>query len=266
MNSTATAAPDANCPCDPPVRPIVLYATDLLIGVRILDTIQALGGAAEMVESAQELRQALDRWPALILIDLRANDDWAAVVRLARNRPHTRLIPIAAFASHTAVEALQQARTAGCDPVLPRSRFMTELPALVEQAVRKPPQFVEGWDDAPSALALTGFAEFNAGRYWEQHELLEGAWRAEPRPVRALYQGILQVGVALYQIERANGAGALKLLRRGIARLDRLPPHCLGVDLAAFRCQAYALHQRLLDAGLDAAAVERAMFPAVSLL
>ena len=92
-------------------------------------------------------------------------------------------------------------------------------------------------------------AEFNRGEYFEQHELLEATWLAESRPVREMYQGILQVGVAFLQIERNNWPGALKLLRRGLPRLRTLPPICQGIDIAAFRAAAEAIHAEITALG-----------------
>ncbi len=170
-------------------------------------------------------------------------------------------------------DALRAARQAGCDHAWAKSHFMEQLPALVKRCLEKPPRYVEGWDAPPSTVAVEGFEAFSAGHYWEQHELLEGAWREEPRPVRELYQGILQVGVALHQIEQGKWAGAIKLLRRGLNRLDWLPPLCMGVDLAAFRRQAHALHQHLMDLSAAqptatepdlTAQVDRRLFPHVA--
>lgn len=256
----------------PAPRRVAAYIPDLFFSVRVADVIRALGGQPDLVDSAEALREALERWPALVLIDLRAPGDWQAVVRRAKNLPHTRLIPIVAFGSHVDTAALRAARQAGCDHAWAKSHFVEQLPALVKQHLEKPPHYVEGWDAAPSPLAVEGFEAFNAGHYWEQHELLEGAWREEARPVRELYQGILQVGVALHQIEQGKWAGALKLLRRGLNRLDWLPPQCMGVDLAAFRRQAYALHQHLLELTQPPAAtapnladlLDRRLFPHVT--
>jgi predicted metal-dependent hydrolase len=89
--------------------------------------------------------------------------------------------------------------------------------------------------DCASALSpqvWQGIEEFNRGEFFEQHETLEAAWRAEPRPVRELYQGILQVGVACYQIQRGNLAGALKTFERGLRRLYKFTPECQGIDVA----------------------------------
>ncbi len=90
-----------------------------------------------------------------------------------------------------------------------------------------------------------GLEQFNAGDYFEQHETLEHVWRAEARPVRQIYQGILQIGVACYQIQRGNYAGAVKMLRRGLARLAQAPERCQGIDIARLREDARWLLERL---------------------
>ncbi|MCS6908713.1 MAG: DUF309 domain-containing protein, partial [Anaerolineales bacterium] len=43
--------------------------------------------------------------------------------------------------------------------------------------------------------AQIGIRLFNEGRFYEAHEHLELAWRAEASPRRYLYIGILQAGV-----------------------------------------------------------------------
>lgn len=98
-----------------------------------------------------------------------------------------------------------------------------------------------GCDEPPPALLLEGIAQFNRGEYFACHETLEALWKAEPRPVRELYQGILQVGVALYHLERDNYRGTLNLLRTGIAHLTPFAPRCQGVDVAALLAAARAI-------------------------
>ncbi|HXF68495.1 MAG TPA: DUF309 domain-containing protein [Thermoflexus sp.] len=100
-----------------------------------------------------------------------------------------------------------------------------------------------GCDEPLPEMVRRGLEQFNAGEYFEQHETLEQAWRAEMRPVREIYQGILQIGVACYQIERGNYAGAVKMLRRGLAHLAGAPDRCQGIDVARLREEA----RRLLD-------------------
>ena len=90
----------------------------------------------------------------------------------------------------------------------------------------------------PTELLIKGIAEFNAGAYFKQHETLETAWRNEPGPIRQLYQGILQVGVAYYQIQRMNYVGAMKMFFRAARFLDILPDVCVTVDISRLRLDA----------------------------
>ena len=109
--------------------------------------------------------------------------------------------------------------------------------------------------DLPLAALRAGIEQFNRGEYFECHETLEALWLAEPTSLRRLYQGILQVGVALHHLRAGNYRGASGLLARGIGYLEPFAPRCLGVDvagiLAAARgCQAAvtALGPERLDA------------------
>jgi predicted metal-dependent hydrolase len=118
--------------------------------------------------------------------------------------------------------------------------------------------------DGLSPLVMKGIQEFNRGEFFEQHETLEAAWHAEPRPVRELYQGILQVGLACYQIERGNLPGALKMLERGLRRLRRFMPECLGIDVSRLIAEAERVRgeaQRLGPERLNE--LDRSLFPRI---
>ena len=108
--------------------------------------------------------------------------------------------------------------------------------------------------ESPPALLLRGVDQFNRGEFFEQHETLEDLWRAETRAVRRLYQGILQIGVAAYQIERRNHHGAMHMLTRGPAYLRPFAPCCQSVDVADLLAQAERMRaevERLGPHGLD---------------
>jgi len=106
-------------------------------------------------------------------------------------------------------------------------------------------------DAPPPALLLKGIEEFNEGRYWECHETLEELWRVEPRPVRDLYQGILQVGVGFHHLRNHNYAGVEKVLRRGLVRLQGLPDVCQGVRVAELADAAWRVYEGILALGPD---------------
>ncbi len=98
---------------------------------------------------------------------------------------------------------------------------------------------------ADGRLEVPDWTQFNAGAYFEQHESFEHVWRAEPGPVRQLYQGLLLIGVAFLQIQRRNEAGARKTFQRARQYLVALPDVCQSVDVARFRADAEAARREL---------------------
>ena len=87
-------------------------------------------------------------------------------------------------------------------------------------------------------LLREGIDQFNRGEFFEQHETLEELWRAETRPVRRLYQGILQIGVAFHHLRRGNYHGVVVMLERGSRHLRPFAPSCQSVDVAGLLEQA----------------------------
>jgi hypothetical protein len=231
--------------------PTLTLVNDLLFATRIADVIRSQGGEPLLAGTADEFRQGLERWPVLILLDLHAlpRESWELEVRRAKALPQSKLIPIYAFGSHVDTDTLKAARQAGCDHVWARSRFVDELPQVVAAAIDPPTTYPEGWDDQPSVAFLQGVALFNAGEFYKQHDVFEKHWMEDPRPIRDLYQGVLQIGVALHHVETGNYRGAVKMLRRGLPRLRTLPPVCQTLDVAALRSTARAIHDELIALG-----------------
>jgi predicted metal-dependent hydrolase len=229
---------------------VVCLEPDLLFGARLDDVIRACSGQPIIVDTPDEFVAAVDRFfPVLALLDLNVTGEWEMAIRRCKLRPHTAQTPIFAFGSHVEVETLKRARQAGADHAWARSKMMEELVPVVQRHVQPPIVYPAGWDAPLSELARHGIEEFNAGEYFEQHEWLEKAWLEEQRPIREMYQGILQIGVGFLQIERGNWMGAIKLLRRGLPRLRSLPPVCQGIDIAAFRAATAAVHAELVALG-----------------
>jgi len=249
----------------PQQNAIVCLEADLFFAPRLGDVIRRLGGAPVIVETPEAFVTAVDlHFPVLALVDLATEGDWAHAITRCKMRPHTSQTPIIAFGSHVDVETLRTARRAGVDHAWARSKLMEELPQVVERHLHPPIRYPTGWDAPLSAQARRGIEELNAGEYFEQHELLEQAWLAETRPIRTMYQGILQVGVAFLQIQRNNWSGAIKMFRRGLPRLRTLPPVCQGVDIARFRSAAEQIHWELTQSGPEGLKTfDRSRFPRI---
>jgi len=248
-----------------PPHAIVCLEPDLFFAPRLDDVIRRLGGQPVIVATPENFVDAVDRhFPVLALLDLGSEGDWAHAITRCKIRPQTSQVPLIAFGSHVDVATLRAARHAGADHAWARSKLMAELPQIVAQHLHPPVVYPAGWDAPLSELARRGVELFNHGEYFEQHELLEQAWLAEPRPIREMYQGILQIGVAFLQIQRHNWAGAIKMFRRGLPRLRALPPVCQGIDIAAFRATAEAIHWEVTTLGAEhLGEFDQSRFPAI---
>jgi uncharacterized protein len=106
-------------------------------------------------------------------------------------------------------------------------------------------------EESPPQQLLDGIAQFNRGEYFEQHETLELLWRAEPRDIRRLYQGILQIGVAFHHLRRRNHHGTVYMLTRGARYLAPFSPRCQGVDVARLLSDAAAALSEVERLGAD---------------
>jgi len=106
-------------------------------------------------------------------------------------------------------------------------------------------------EESPPPLLREGIAQFNRGEYFEQHDTLERLWRSEPREVRRLYQGILQIGVAFHHLRRRNYHGTVYMLTRGARYLAPFSPRCQGVDVEGLLRDAAAALQEVERLGPD---------------
>jgi predicted metal-dependent hydrolase len=119
-------------------------------------------------------------------------------------------------------------------------------------------------DEPLPADIARGIEELNAGQYFEQHETLERAWRTERRPVRNLYRGILQIGVACLHLERGNALGALKMLDRGCRWLEPFRPTRQGIDVERLLSDVEKMRDEVRRLGLDhIKEFDRELFPKV---
>jgi predicted metal-dependent hydrolase len=186
-----------------------------------------------------QLFQKITAWqPALLLFDLTNQAiPWQSWLPALKSSPATRRIPIIAFGPHEDVELFQTAKSRGADAVYARSRFFSDLPALLQKHARLPDRdaLSDSCAEPLAALAREGITLFNQGEYYKCHDALEEAWRQDQTPGRDLYQGILQFGIALYQIERGNYRGTVKMLLRLRQWLEPMPGVCRGVNVTRLR-------------------------------
>lgn len=198
--------------------------------------------------------QVVAQQPALLLFDLGHElIPWPHWIAALKSSPATRRIPIIAFGPHEDTERLQTAVNAGANLVLPHPHFFNDIATLLPQHARIPnyDALAETCQQPLPLLVIQGLELFNRREYYQCHDALEAAWREDETAGRDLYRGILQVGIAYYQIQRGNYRGALKMLLRVRQWLDPLPAWCRGIHVAKLRQEATAVQEALTTLGAD---------------
>jgi len=84
---------------------------------------------------------------------------------------------------------------------------------------------------------LEGIRCFNAGRYFDAHEIWEEVWLRSSGDAKLFYQTLIQAAVGLHHYERGNMRGALSMRNNVMEKLDKLPEVFMSLDLAEFREQ-----------------------------
>ncbi len=104
---------------------IVAVATDLMSQSRIMAAGKAAGRDIRFITEMGELGDADG---SLALVDLEAGTDVEAMIRNLKQRGLT----VVAFGPHLDTDRFKAARAAGADRVLARSKFVTELPGMMQ--------------------------------------------------------------------------------------------------------------------------------------
>src|SRR5262245_38096346 len=121
------SAPEAN----PPIG--LLLSDDLLFTSRITATASALGLSIKTARSADVLKNlAAQQAPACVIVDL-ANPGLNIAELVSALQQHAPPPRVVAYGAHVDTATLKKARDAGCDPVLPRSKFVEDLAALLPE-------------------------------------------------------------------------------------------------------------------------------------
>jgi CheY-like chemotaxis protein len=115
----------------------LLVCRDLFFTSKVTGTAHELSFSIETVGDQEAAHDRVARGSIRgVFVDLALpNFDLARFMAhvAAGNRPR-----VLAFGSHVATAQLQAARDAGCDEVLPRSRFSAELPQLLQRFLSGP--------------------------------------------------------------------------------------------------------------------------------
>lgn len=120
-------------PVPPTGRPVgLLLSRDLIFISKITGTARALDCMVMVAGNAALAETMIGQWkPRVVFVDLAAGDLVATPLLVGLQHVAGLGVPFVAFGSHVDTGALDAARGAGCDPVMPRSKFSAELPELI---------------------------------------------------------------------------------------------------------------------------------------
>ncbi len=112
----------------------------------------------------------------------------------------------------------------------------------------------------PPAVYARGADLFDAGAFFEAHEVWEEAWNAAEDPEeRLFFQGLIQIAAAFHKLlVMRSPPSAVRLAERGLEKLHRCAGARHGLDLARFRDQVLASLPAIATATVERAAIPRA--------
>lgn len=117
----------------PEKKKVLAVVTDLMFAVKISDAAKRTGFDVKFVKSEADALEESKASPILIILDLNAGGiDSVDLARKLKNSDG-KGVPLLAFVSHVQGELKQQAHDAGCDVVLARSAFSTNLQQILKR-------------------------------------------------------------------------------------------------------------------------------------
>jgi uncharacterized protein len=114
----------------------------------------------------------------------------------------------------------------------------------------KPPAFpLDQWrtsEDYRYAVDL-----YNAGYWWECHEILEGLWHAFGKTTEqgSFFQALIDLAASHLKLTMNAPAASMKLQREALARLEKVPSPYMGLDV---RDLERRIHRKLAELSLPA--------------
>src|SRR5574338_369831 len=113
---------------------VLAVVDDLFLVVKINDMAKSNGFQTEFLKSEKDVLAKAQDQPALIIVYLNATSvKPVELISKLKSAPETKGISIISFVSHVQGELKQQAQDAGCNMVLARSAFSTNLPQIFKR-------------------------------------------------------------------------------------------------------------------------------------
>ncbi len=115
-------------------KKILAVLDDLLFTVKINDAAKRSGLEVDFIKSETDVLEKARQHPLLIILDLNSHSvDPLKLIGELKRGEDTKSISLIGYVSHVQGELKQQAHDAGCDMVMARSAFSTNLPTILKR-------------------------------------------------------------------------------------------------------------------------------------
>jgi CheY-like chemotaxis protein len=115
-------------------RKVLAVVDDLMFAVKIDAAARQSGVSVEYARGREEALEKGRQGPSLVLIDLNhARLDVLGLIAEFKRDEALKKVSLLGFISHVDTERRQAALKAGCDSVVPRSAFSTNLPQILKR-------------------------------------------------------------------------------------------------------------------------------------
>jgi CheY-like chemotaxis protein len=209
---------------------VLVIDDELLFSTRIENGLRANGYQPLPVSRTEQIGEALNAFPVLALVNVgSATSQWQELLALVKARRADPPPVVLGYGPHVDPELRQLALQAGCSGVVSRSAVANDLGSLLRRYAWKPDR--TACEQRPPAGVELGIDQFNGRAFFRCHDSIEAVWVDEEGDIRVLYQGLIQVSVSFYHVQRRNWRGALKMLARGKGKLLPFLPGCQGIDI-----------------------------------
>jgi CheY-like chemotaxis protein len=111
---------------------VVALMDDLFFQMKVAETAKQLGVELKVATNGDALMTLLESPPKLVIVDL--NSRSGPIQAIERVRAGNNGVRVVGFLSHVQTELAAQAQAAGCDDVMPRSKFTQNLAAILSAA------------------------------------------------------------------------------------------------------------------------------------
>jgi hypothetical protein len=225
---------------------VLVLEDDLLFSSRVEAGLRANAYQPRFVTRVDELGEALKAAPVLVLANIGSRTvPWTRLVELIKDRRPVPNPPVVGYGPHVDLEQRERAVGAGCDAVVGRSAIAGNLGSLLDRYAWKPDLSV--CDSGIPAGIRKGIDQFNNRAFYRCHDSIELVWVDEPGDIRLMYQGLLQISVAFYHVQKGNKRGAIKMMARGTGKLLPFLPVCQGIDLQGLLADVERCEEALQD-------------------